>query len=108
MAGGGVVEGVYMRDVTAGQVADAIVRINFLYEEGDAGDFPPTVRDIDVRRVTSQQSDYALYLIGYPHAPIRDVHLADCRFAGVEQGSVIEHVEGLTFDDVTVNGTRVS
>lgn len=105
---GGVVEGVYMRDVTAGQVADAIVRINFLYEEGDAGDFPPTVRDIDVRRVTSQQSDYALYLIGYPHAPIRDVHLADCRFAGVEQGSVIEHVEGLTFDDVTVNGTRVS
>lgn len=105
---GGVVEGVYMRDVTAGQVADAIVRINFLYEEGDAGDFPPTVRDIDVRRVTSQQSEYALYLIGYPHAPIRDVHLADCRFAGVEQGSVIEHVEGLTFDDVTVNGTRVS
>ncbi|PAP80890.1 glycoside hydrolase [Rubrivirga sp. SAORIC476] len=105
---GGVVEGVYMRDVTAGQVADAIVRINFLYEEGDAGDFPPTVRDIDVRRVTSQRSEYALYLIGYPHAPIRDVHLADCRFAGVEQGSVIEHVEGLTFDDVTVNGTRVS
>ena len=105
---GGVVEGVYMRDVTAGQVADAIVRINFLYEEGDAGDFPPTVRDIDVRRVTSQRSEYALYLIGYPHAPIRDVHLADCRFAGVEQGSIIEHVEGLTFDDVTVNGTRVS
>ena len=105
---GGVVEGVYMRDVTAGQVADAVVRINFLYEEGDAGDFPPTVRDIDVRRVTSQQSDYALYLIGYPDAPIRDVHLADCQFAGVEQGSVIEHVEGLTFDDVTVNGTRVS
>lgn len=105
---GGVVEGVYMRDVTAGQVADAIVRINFLYEEGDAGDFPPTVRDIDVRRVTSQRSDYALYLIGYPHAPIRDVHLADCRFAGVEQGSVIDHVEGLTFDDVTVNGSRLS
>ena len=114
---GGVVEGVYMRDVTAGQVADAIVRINFLYEEGDAGDFPQIKIVIVLKflffiiRIIFLMilcRIYALYLIGYPHAPIRDVHLADCRFAGVEQGSVIEHVEGLTFDDVTVNGTRVS
>lgn len=105
---GGFVEGVYMRDVTAGQVADAIVRINFLYEEGDGGAFNPLVRGIDVRRVTSQQSTYALYLIGYPDAPIRDVTLTDCRFAGVEQGSVVEHVEGLAFDDVYVNGTPLS
>ncbi|PAP75394.1 glycoside hydrolase family 28 protein [Rubrivirga marina] len=99
---GGVVEGVYMRDVTAGQVADAVVRVNFLYEEGDAGDFPPTVRDIDVRRVTSERSERALYLIGYPHAPIRDVTISDCRFAGVAEDSVVEHVEGLVLRDVTI------
>lgn len=105
---GGFVEGVYMRDVTAGQVADAVVRINFLYEEGDAGEFEPTVRDVDVRRVTSQQSEYALYLIGYPDSPVRDVHLTDCRFSGVEKESVVEHVEGLVLDDVLINGVRVS
>ena len=101
---GGFVEGVYMRDVTAGQVADAVVRVNFLYEEGDAGDHPPTVRDIDVRRVTSQSSTYALYLIGYPESPIQNIHLSDCQFVGVEEQSVIQHVDDLTFDDVTVNG----
>ena len=105
---GGVVEGVYMRDVVAGQVADAVVRINYLYEEGDAGPFDPIVRDVDVRRVTSEQSEYALYLIGYPDDPIRDVRLADCRFDGVAEGSVIEHVEDLVFDDVLINGRPVS
>ena len=101
---GGTIEGVYVRDVTAGQVADAVVRINFLYEEGDAGDHDPVVRGIDVRRVTSQKSQYALYLVGYPDSPVRDVHLADCRFAGVEEESVVQHVDGLVLDDVTVNG----
>ncbi|HMB91685.1 MAG TPA: glycoside hydrolase family 28 protein, partial [Rhodothermales bacterium] len=105
---GGFVEGVYMRDVTAGQVADAVIRINFLYEEGDAGDFDPVVRDIDVRRVTSEQSTYALYLIGYPEAPVRDVRLVDCRFAGVEEDNVIEHVEDLGLENVIINGERVS
>ena len=99
---GGFVEGVYMRDVTAGQVADAVVRINFLYEEGDAGDFDPTVRDIDVRRVTSRQSERALYLVGYPDAPIRDVTLVDCRFEGVAEDNVVQHVEGLTLRGVTI------
>ena len=99
---GGTVEGIYMRDVTAGQVADAVVRINFLYEEGDAGDYPPTVRDIDVRRVTSERSERALYLVGYPHAPIRDVTISDCRFAGVAEDNVVHHVEGLVLRDVTI------
>ena len=43
------IEGVYMRNVTVGQVAEAVVTIDFFYEEGDAGKYPPVVRDIDVR-----------------------------------------------------------
>ena len=34
---GGLVERVYMRDVTVGQVAEALVTVNFYYEEGDTG-----------------------------------------------------------------------
>ena len=40
---GGVIERVYMRNVAVGQVKEAIVSIDFNYEEGDAGDFPPVV-----------------------------------------------------------------
>jgi polygalacturonase len=44
---GGVIERVYMRDVTIGQVREAVVAIDFNYEEGDAGQFTPVVRDIE-------------------------------------------------------------
>ena len=104
---GGVIEHIYMRNIEVGQVADAVVRINFLYEEGDAGAFEPTVRDVNVENVTSVKSEYALYLIGYDDAPIRDVHLSDCRFQNVEKESVVEHVEDLVLEDVYVNGERV-
>jgi hypothetical protein len=104
---GGTVEGVYMRDVTIGQVAEAVVTINFYYEEGDAGKFPPVVRDIHVQNVTSKKSEYALLLRGYKHAPITNVRLADCRFDGVAKPDVIEAVNGLEFRNVRVNGALV-
>jgi hypothetical protein len=93
-----------MRDVAVGQVAEAVVTIDFHYEEGDAGKFPPVVRNVDVRNVTSRKSEYALRLRGYAHAPIANVTIAGCRFDGVAKPDVLEHVQGLAFHDVRVNG----
>src|SRR6185436_17184849 len=72
---GGVIEGVYMRHVTVGQVAEAVVTINFFYEEGNTGKFPPVVRDVVVTDVTSRKSQYALLLRGYENAPISGVRI---------------------------------
>jgi polygalacturonase len=101
---GGVLEHVYMRDCTIGQVSNAVLSIDLYYEEGPKGDFPPVVRNIEMRNVTSERSQYALYLRGYPHDAITDVHLTDCAFANVEKESVIEHVDRLTLERVTING----
>jgi polygalacturonase len=103
---GGVVEHVYMRDVTVGEVAEAVLTVNFFYEEGDKGAFPPVVRDVELRNVTSQKSRHALLLRGYPHDPIRDVRLVDCRFEGVREPDVLEGVLGLSLANVSVNGER--
>jgi polygalacturonase len=102
---GGTIAGVYMRNVTVGQVAEAVVTIDFFYEEGDAGKYPPVVRDIDVRNVTSKKSQYAFLLRGYKHAPITDVRVADCRFDGVEKPDVLEAVRDLQLANVSINGT---
>jgi len=101
---GGFVEHVYMRDVTVGQVAEAVVTINLFYEEGDSGKFPPAVREIDVRNVTSGRSQYALLLRGYAHAPMRDIRVTDCAFDNVARDDVIEGVTGLALTNVRVNG----
>lgn len=104
---GGVVEHVYVRNIEVGEVAEAVVRINFMYEEGDAGPYDPVVRDIEVRDVTCAKSERALYLRGYADSPIRNVRLVDCRFANVEKENIVEHVEDLVLENVVVNGERV-
>lgn len=104
---GGVVENVFMRDVTVGEVADAVVRINFYYEEGDAGKFQPVVRNIRVSNVTSGKSPYAVWIRTYKDSPATDVILEDCDFRNVERPNVIENVQGLQFRNVRINGSAV-
>jgi polygalacturonase len=101
---GGTLEHVYMRDCTIGQVSNAVLSIDLYYEEGPNGDFPPVVRNIEMRNVTSEKSQYALYLRGYPNDPITDVRLVDCSFDNVAKESVIEHVERLSLENVKING----
>jgi polygalacturonase len=101
---GGLIEGIYMRDVTVGEVAEAVVTVNFFYEEGDAGKFPPIVRDVEVRNVTSRKSEYALLLRGYPHDPISGVRIVDCEFSGVAKPDLLENVKGIELKNVRVNG----
>ena len=101
---GGVIEHVYMRDVTVGQVAEAVVAADFFYEEGDSGAFQPVLRDIEVRNVTSRKSRYAFLLRGYAKSPITDVRVIDCQFDGVAEPDRLEGVKGLRLTNVRVNG----
>lgn len=101
---GGTVENVFLRDIAVGQVAEAIVKINFHYGEGDAGDYTPTVRHVFLERVTSRKSRYALAIQGYDRSPITDVHLRNCTFENVERPNLLVGVKGLVLDNVMING----
>ena len=101
---GGTIERVAMRDVTVGEVAEAIVAADFYYEEGDTKAFTPVLRDVDVRRVTSRKSRYAFLLRGYERSPIAGVRVTDCTFDGVSEDDVLEHVRDLVLTGVRQNG----
>jgi polygalacturonase len=101
---GGVIENIFFRNVTIGQVANDVVQIDFSYEEGEGGPFQPVVRNVELRDVTCSKSSHALYLRGYASAPIRDVRVINCRFDNVAHPDIVDHVEGLHLDRVTVNG----
>jgi predicted transcriptional regulator len=105
---GGVLEHIYMRDVTVGQLADAVLQVDFLYEEGPNGKYPPVVRDVELLRVTSGKSMYALYLRGYEGATIDDIRIIDSTFDSVAKPDVVERVTHLVKRNVTVNGQKVS
>ena len=104
---GGVIENVYMRDVQIGQVADAVLQIDFHYEEGANGPFTPVARNINMSNITSQKSEYGVYLRGLPNAPIYDVRIVDADFRNVEKGNVTEHVRGIELENVRINGQKV-
>jgi len=101
---GGVVENIYMRNVTIGEVSDAVVRVNFNYGEGDVGQHTPVVRNIYVSNVTSRKSKYAILLAGYERSPITNLILENCRFDGVQQGNKLNHYEDLIMRGVYING----
>jgi polygalacturonase len=105
---GGFIENVYMRNVTVGQVADAVFHIDLFYEEGDSGQFPPIVRNIEMQNVTSKKSKYALYLRGSQRTPLKNIRVAQCSFENVAKPDVVENVEGLELDRVSENGAVVS
>ena len=103
---GGTLENIHMRNVRIGQVSDAIVSVDFTYEEGAAGTFMPTVRNISVRGVTSRKSNYALYLRGFERAPITGIRIENCAFENVARASVYEYAHDIALADTTINGAK--
>lgn len=104
---GGVIENIYFRNLTIGEVSDAILQVDFYYQEGTKGPEHPVVRNIDIRDVTSRKSKYALQLRGFPDSPMNHIHFERCAFDNVANADIVENVKGLTLTDVKVNGKVV-
>ncbi len=101
---GGTIENVYFRNIEIGEIKDAVLQIDFNYQEGANGPERPMVRNIDIRDVTCKKAKYVLNLQGFANSPIRDVHLERCTFDNVSEMDVVKEVQGLTWKDVKVNG----
>lgn len=99
---GGVLENVFLRDVEIGRVAEAVLTIDLLYEEGAKGAHPPIVRNVVLERVTSKASPRVMWIAGFPAATIEDVRFADCTFRGVETAEVLSHAGAISFRNVTI------
>ena len=104
---GGTLEHVYMRDCTIGEVAESVLSIDLLYEEGANGPYTPVVRDVELRNVTSRKSQYGVYMRAYPTSEIADIRIVNCRFANVAKGNVADNVRGLVFTNTRINDQLV-
>jgi len=101
---GGVVENIFMRNITVGEVSRSVITVNFYYGEGDVGDFLPVVKNIYVDNIQSKKSPLALNIRGYERSPITNLFLQNCKFDGVKEGVHMEHYMNLTMKEVYING----
>jgi unsaturated rhamnogalacturonyl hydrolase len=98
---GGVIENAFMRNCTVGQVADAALHIDFLYEEGTNGAFPPVVRNVVMENVTVAKTPRAVTAVSFPGAEISNVRIYNSTFKGTTKHDRIENAEVKLVDCVT-------
>jgi polygalacturonase len=105
---GGTIEHIFFRNIHIGQVSDAVLQIDFTYEEGEKGPERPQVHDIEIRGVTCRKSKYALQLRGFESSPIRDIRLENCAFSQIAEANILDHVVGLKINNVKLNGKKLA
>jgi polygalacturonase len=103
-ARGGRLENIHVRDLTIGQVARAVVTIDYNYGEGAAGAFQPAFEGLTIRRMVVGRCERVLDLQGFETAPIHDIALIDCDFVRAAEPDIVSHVQGLTYTNVRRNG----
>jgi len=99
---GGVLENIFMRNVTVGQVREAVLTVDFQYEEGAQGPEQPVARNIQIERVTSTGSPRVMYLAGIPAGTIDGIRFTDCTFRGVTETELVEYAGSISFRNVTI------
>jgi polygalacturonase len=104
---GGLLEHLHFRNLEVGQVAHAVITIDFNYEEGAKGSFIPVVRDYTVDGLRSAKSKHALDVQGLTSAPVIDLRLTNCTFDNVSEGNIVKNVRNATLDNVKINGRNV-
>ena len=105
---GGVLENVFMRNVKIGHVAEAVLTIDLLYEEGAQGSFPPVVRNVQLEKVTSSASPRVLFIRGFPGATIEGVCITDSVFNGLSEPEVVSGAGAVTFQNVTFTPAKAA
>jgi polygalacturonase len=101
---GGLLENLFFRDITVGQVSRAVVEIDFNYEEGARGQHTPVVRNYVVEGLKCTTGNRAVDLQGLDNAPIYDVSLRNCTFGTVKNPSIVKNVRGIKLENVKVGG----
>ena len=108
---GGVIENISMKDIKVGVCKEAVLKINLDYEHNEVcerGHYP-TVRNIYMENVTSEQSKYGVQIIGLEEGTyVENIYLFNCGFNGVQAGNyIVGKTENVRFHRVFINDSPI-
>jgi polygalacturonase len=105
---GGVIENLFVRNITVGQVKEAVIKIDFYYEEGENGKFLPVVKNLDFSNITSEKSEFAIWIKAFENSPVENIRLDSCVFKNVEKDNLIENVKSIEMESIIINDKPIS
>ena len=105
---GGVMKNFYFRNIKVGEVREAVVKINMIYEKEKAAkcNFPPSLSGVFVNNVVSQKSKYGIYIEGLEAKPVKDIHIVNCDFENVEKEDFVKNAKDLHVEKTMINGAK--
>jgi polygalacturonase len=101
---GGVLEHLHFRNLAIGQVAQAVISVEFDYEEGPNGPYTPVLRDLTVENVVCEKTRRPMVVRAYASADISEITVRNCDFKSASDPSQIAFVKHLIVEHVKVNG----
>ncbi|HMC01638.1 MAG TPA: glycoside hydrolase family 28 protein, partial [Flavobacteriaceae bacterium] len=107
---GGIVDGVYVRNLEVGQVKEAVLKVNMFYAtyNNQTGDFIPTIQNIFLENVKVKNGGYyGILAKGYEESPIKNITLKNVIIEKVDKPYDIENVSNLRLIDTYINGSLI-
>ena len=107
---GGVVDGVYVRNIEVGQVKEAVLKLNMFYAtySNQTGEFIPAIQNISLENVRVKNGGYyGILAKGYEESPIKNVTLNNVIIEKVDQAFSLENVVNLRLIDTYINGSLI-
>ena len=101
---GGIIENIYFRNTVVKSIGEEILIVDMDYEEGDAGEHTPIVRNIFVENLESYGGNTGILMSAYDRTPITNVQFMNCTLHNVKTPFVLKNVEKLVFKNVSING----
>ena len=107
---GGVIEGIYARNIEVGVCKEAILKVNLLYSQDEVCDrsHAPTVKNIYLENINSNKSDYGIVIVGLnSQENVSDIFVSNCNFKQVSKGGnkFTGKMRNVVLDNVTYSGT---
>lgn len=103
---GGVLENVFMRNIEVGQVTEAVLTIDFLYDTGAKGDFKPSLKNVLLENVNSSASPRVMWIVGFEGVLIENVKFVNCRFQGLTSPDVVNNTKSISFSNVSLEPAK--
>lgn len=103
---GGITENIYVRNVKIGQVNEAVLRINCIYDIRREGTdtIYPIIRNVHLDKIECNSAKYGLMLQGIEGQDcIYNIKVSNSNFNGVKKGNKIADARDISLENLYIN-----
>lgn len=107
---GGFVDGVYVKNITVGQVKESLLRVNTFYGiyANQEGNYMPRIENIVLEDIQVKDGGkYGLLIEGRDQAHVKNITLKNVTINSAKEALSIKNADSITYINTTINGKQM-